>query len=107
MAKRAKPVASDPLLNEVQDVFGAYRERHKTSRVDVYRHNAASIRVRIIDPAFRGLDRVQREAKVWTLMDQLSDDARSDVSVLLLITPEEKQTSLMNLEFEDPTPSRF
>jgi stress-induced morphogen len=72
----------------------------------VYRYNSASIRIRIVDDCFNGKTRSERERLVLPLLDKLSEETQSDITVLLLLTPEEMGQSLMNLEFENPTPSR-
>jgi stress-induced morphogen len=70
-----------------------------------YQYNPASIRVRIIDEHFRGLSKPDREKLVWPLLEQLPEDIQADITILLLLTQEETEDSLMNLEFEKPTPS--
>lgn len=72
-----------------------------------YRYNPASIRVRVVDESFRGKSRPEREAMVLPLLQKLSEDVRADVTVLLLLAPDEVERSMMNLEFEEPTPSRL
>jgi hypothetical protein len=84
-----------------------YKPAHPGAQIDVYRYNSVSVRVRIIDPEFAGLSRTERDTSVWTVLDTLPDDTAQEISVLLLLTPEEKAGSLMNREFEDPTPSRL
>jgi hypothetical protein len=44
---------------------------------------------------------------VWEILDTLPEDIREEISWLVLLTPDEAKTMLMNLEFEDPTPSRL
>ena len=36
---------------------------------------------------------------------RLPDDTQADIMILLLLTPEEARGSLMNFEFERPSPS--
>jgi len=64
-----------------------------------------SVRVRIIDQDFRGKGWAAREEEIWPLFDVLSEDAVADVSMLLLLTPEEKDESLASFEFDHPTKS--
>ncbi len=80
-----------------------YGRTHPKAKIDVYRYNSASIRIRIIDPEFAGHDRVDRQERVWPLIEALPEDVRSDISVLLLITPKETKESFMNREFDDPS----
>lgn len=39
--------------------------------------------------------------------DRLDDDSLQEISVLLLLTEKEQDSSLMNFEFNDPIPSGF
>jgi stress-induced morphogen len=75
--------------------------------VDAYRYNSASIRVRIVDESFRGKSKAERERMVEPFLGTLPDKTQRDITILLLLAPEETTTSLMNLEFEHPTPSQL
>jgi hypothetical protein len=77
------------------------------SNVEAYRYNSTSIRVRVIDEAFRKLSKTKREDIVQPLLDSLPEKTQADIMILLLLTPEETDASLMNLEFEHPTPSQL
>lgn len=77
------------------------------SNVEVYRYNIASIRVRIIDVQFQGKSKSDRHELVSAYLDDLPEDIQSDITVLLLLTPEEITYSPMNVEFEYPSPSRL
>ena len=77
----------------------------KFAEVKAYRYNSASIRVRIIDGRFGGHSRPEREELILPLLEQLPEDVQSDITMLLLLTPDEMSGSLLNLEFEDPSPS--
>lgn len=61
------------------------------------------LRVRITDERFRGLSRVERENIVEPMIGQLSEAAQSAITMLVLVTPEERKTSLLSLEFDDPS----
>ena len=78
---------------------------------DAYRFNSASIRVRVIDDRFEGKSIEEREAMVLPLFKKLPKKTRDDVLLLLTLAPSEQETSssqsLMNLEFEQPLPSRL
>jgi hypothetical protein len=50
---------------------------------------------------------LERERLVLPLIRQLPEDIQADITILLLLAPEEAGKSLMNLEFENPTPSRL
>jgi len=95
--RRAK---DDPTLVEIRAVLDRDGLALPEAKVDVYRSNPASIRVRIVSPAFKGLNLVDRDELVWPrLRALLSDDARSDLSLLLLLAPDELRRSLGNREF--------
>lgn len=78
------------------------------SRV-VYRYNPAAIRVRVIDPAFVGKSYGEREALLGSPILSLPEEVERDITLLLLLTPDEaaRGTDLMNLEFDDPTGERL
>jgi hypothetical protein len=75
----------------------------------VYRYNPGAIRVRVIDDAFRGKSYSERELLIDPVLDSLPEDIRRDITLLLLLTPQEAKSSndLMNLEFDDPVGSRL
>ncbi len=79
------------------------------AQVDAYRYNRASIRVRIIDPRFEGYDIEKRDNLVEPELDKLPVDIQGDIMNLLLFYPGEVEhdlrAKLMNLEFEEPSPS--
>jgi hypothetical protein len=75
--------------------------------IKIYRYNSASIRVRVIDERFLGRSIVDRENEVLPLIRQLPEDIQAQITVLLLLAPSETAESFMNVEFEDPTPSRL
>lgn len=104
MATRSKK--SDKSVQRIlKTLVEDYGSQHPSAKVEVYRYNSASIRIRIIDPDFKGGDRVDREQAVWPIIETLPEDDREQIMVLLLITPKEKKTSLMSLEFDNPEPS--
>lgn len=81
-------------------------------KVDAYRYNSASIRVRVIDSRFEGLSAEKRESMVEPFLDQLPERTQADIMSLLTFAPSElSQTPknlrqvMLNLEFEDPSPS--
>jgi hypothetical protein len=82
-----------------------YLPKHPKAKMDVYRYNSACIRIRVMDPGFRGTDLADRDPPLWTILDSLPDETFTQISLLLLLTPKEAKTSGVNVEFEDPTPS--
>lgn len=73
-----------------------------------YRYNPASIRVRVVSERFAGMDQVARSELVYPILERnLPEDTWQDITLILLLAPDELDDSLMNLEFEKPTPSRL
>jgi stress-induced morphogen len=107
MAVNVAQGVSDAALDQIAAVLTAYQVEHDRARVDVYRQNSVSVRIRIIDPDFHGLDKSQRHAAIWQLLEQLPEEVQADISMLVLLAPNEAATSLANLEFEDPVPSKL
>jgi len=96
---------SDAYVKQILDALEQrYKPDHPKAKIDAYRYNPASIRIRIIDPDFDGLDLVERDERVWPLLRRLPEEVRADVSMLLLLTPKENKRSFGSWEFDDPTP---
>ncbi len=72
---------------------------------EVYRYSTYSIRVRLVHKCFEGKDRGDREDMVMPLLRTLPEETQADISILLLLAPNEVNRSIMNMEFEKPTPS--
>lgn len=85
------------------------RLRREFPRTDAYRYNPASLRVRVIDTRFEGLTAEQRDSLDETFLDELDPATQADIVNLLTLAPSERdgagRPSLMNLEFEAPSPS--
>lgn len=75
------------------------------ARTEAYRYNSASIRVRIVDERFNGRSIPEREAMVEPHLEKLPKDTQADITMLLLLPPEETEESVLNVEFEHPSPS--
>ncbi len=83
-------------------------------RVDAYRYNAASIRMRVIDARFEGLATEERDALVEPHLDELPPRTQADIVTLLTFAPSDREPEpqtlaqrLLNAEFENPSPSRL
>jgi hypothetical protein len=83
-------------------------------KVDAYRYNSASIRVRVIDKRFDGLPAEKRDAMVEPYLEQLPERTQADIMNLFTFAPSELQQTaqtsreyLLNTEFDDPSPSRL
>ncbi len=95
----------DPDVGEILAELESYKATHPRARIASYRQNSGSIRIRIIDPDFRKLDRAQRHDQIWEYLDRLPEDTITQITVLLLLTPGEVKASIGNLDFENPVPT--
>lgn len=81
-------------------------------KVDAYRYNSASLRVRVIDEQFESMPREERDKLVEPSIDRLPSSTQADIVTLVLLAPSElEQPSntfrefMLNMEFEQPSPS--
>ena len=76
---------------------------------DAYRYNSASIRVRVVDPKFKGVSDEQRDQLVDPVLATVPENTQRDIINLVLMYPGEVDESIQahinNAEFEHPTPS--
>ncbi|MFO0969861.1 MAG: hypothetical protein U0793_30255 [Gemmataceae bacterium] len=107
MAIKLRVKRPDAVLRQVVDALREYAENHSKAEIEAYRHNSVSIRVRILNPEFAGESRVQREEEVWAVLNKLPEETLAEVSLLLLLTPDEAKKSFASSEFDDPIPSRL
>jgi hypothetical protein len=82
------------------------------AKVEAYRYNSASIRVRVIDDRFVGKSKIERQRMVDPILETLPEDTQCDIMLCLTLTNDEindygmgNPYSLANLEFDDPSPS--
>jgi stress-induced morphogen len=98
----------DETVERVRSMLDEYERLNPGSVATLYRQNSASIRIKIIDGRFAGWSKGKRHDEVWKFIaDKLSDDEIQEISMLLLLAPDELRTSFMNAEFEDPVRSQF
>lgn len=81
-----------------------FKKKHPRAAIDVYKRDEYSIRIRIVDPVFAGKDIAERETEVWKVLEQLPEETFSNISMLVLLTPEETLKSPANAVFENPPP---
>ena len=81
-------------------------------RVDAYRYNSASLRVRVIDKRFESIPRDERDQIVEPVIEKLPPSTQSDIVSLVLLAPSEFdhpsdtfREFMLNTEFENPSPS--
>jgi stress-induced morphogen len=107
MARIDRSDKPDTQVQQVLDILTAYERAHSQAQIEGRRHNPVSIRLRIIDPDFQGTDRIEREPAIWKLLHRLPEEVLVNITMLLLLTPEESETSLASQEFDHPIPSRL
>jgi stress-induced morphogen len=105
MARKDSSATPDVQVQQILDILAEYEHAHPQAQIEGRRHSPVSIRLRIIDPDFQGLDRLDREPEIWTLLHQLPEDVLVNITMLLLLTPEEAEHSLASQEFDSPIPS--
>lgn len=107
MSVRIHHGPSDDVVDAIVAVLTPYAADHPAARIDVYRQNSVSIRVRVVDPDLADLARPDRHDELWRYLDPLPEDVQAEISMLLLLSPLEVHESFANVEFEDPLPSRL
>ena len=95
----------DQAVQQALEALAPYEAAHPAARIEARRHNPVSIRLRIIDRDFERVDKVSREEMVWTFLDTLPDDVVSDITMVILLTPDEAAQSVASFEFDNPVPS--
>lgn len=97
--------ASDAILNAVMEALREYEADHPRAEIEGFRQNSVAIRVRIIDPDFRGVSRAERHEAIWRVLEDLPEEVQSQLSTILLLAPNETAGSFANFEFDAPIPS--
>ena len=106
MAQRDRSTQPDVQVQQILDVLTEYERVHPLAQIEGRRQNPVSIRLRIIDPDFQGMDRITREPEIWKLLRKLPEEVFVNITMLLLLTPGEAEHSLASQEFDHPIPSR-
>jgi stress-induced morphogen len=97
--------ATDLVVDAVRDGLESYRRLRPQAKIDIRRQNSVAIRIRVIDPTFAGMDRIERDDEIWGVLQTLPDEVQSQITMVLLLTPEEAGESFANLDFERPLQS--
>ena len=105
MAVKIRTERPDKVLRRIARALDEYAASHPEADVELYRQNSVSVRIRVIAPEFRGRGRAEREDELWQVLDRLPEEVETEISLLLMLTPEEAKTSFANLEFDNPIPS--
>jgi hypothetical protein len=107
MAIKIRRGQSDEVIEGMIEALRAYAADHPNASIELYRQNSVSVRVRIVDPDFEGCSKSDRHKEAWKYLNSLDDEVQADLSSLILLTPQELDRSLANLEFEDPVSSNL
>jgi hypothetical protein len=94
---------SDDNLLLIKTALQAFEEQHPDARIELYRQNSIAVRIRVIDPSFARVEKSDRHEKVWEHLEKLPEEVQSDISMVVLLAPDEAKLSLANLEFENPS----
>jgi hypothetical protein len=97
----------DPALRRIVNALREYDDAHPQAEIEAYRQNSVSVRIRILNPEFAGRSRAQREEEVWAVLNKLPEETLAEISLLLLLTPDEAKNSFASSDFDDPIPSRL
>lgn len=89
---------TDAALELIMSKMRDYVRQYPEARVEVYRSDAVSIRIRVIDPSFAA---TARQDRVWTYLSTLPEDVQSEISSLTTVTPAEKNSSPSSFKFEN------
>src|SRR5215469_15916791 len=89
MARRDRSAPPDIQVQQILDALTEYERHHPQAQIEGRRHNPVSIRLRIIDPDFQAMDRIAREPEIWKLLRKVPEERFVDITMLLLLTPEE------------------
>ncbi len=95
--------SSDGLIDQIMPALDAYQADHPNARIDLYRQDSVSVRLRVVDPEFEPCSRTARHDQVWQYLDRLPEDVLAEISMLVLVAPDEH--SLANSVFEEPMPT--
>src|SRR4051794_888615 len=99
---------TDAQVEALKNALDAYETERPGAEAALYRHNPASIRLRVIDRRFEGMTKSRRHADVWDfLLARVPEDTLAEVSQVLTLAPAELKTSFANFEFEEPVPSKL
>ena len=97
------PVRRDRVLEGVRDALSQFKLAHPKAKIDCYRQSKSNIRLRVIDESYAGQLIKSRHQSLWKVLENLSLEDRNQVTLMVLLTPEETADSIVNYEFENPS----
>src|SRR4051794_9391736 len=97
----------DEYLDAVMNALAKYEAQHPRAEIEGYRQNSVSLRLRIIDPDFAGMSKTDRHDELWRVLDELPEETQSQISTILLLSPDERAVSFASSEFDHPIPSKL
>lgn len=98
----------DVVVERMAKALEEFEATHPGASASLYRQNSASIRVKIVDAGFKGMSKGQRHDRIWDYLGaKLGEDEMQEISILLLLAPDEVNSSFLNVDFEDPIPSNL
>lgn len=99
VAKKKQDARTEQIYAALKKSFPDLPPKENT----VYAYNSVSIRVRVIDERFEGKETAERERIVKRNLKGVPKDVTEDITLLLMLTPEESETpSLLFRAFDDP-----
>jgi stress-induced morphogen len=94
---------ADPAVDQLAIALATYEKSNPGAECWVSRYNPASIRIKVVDPAFHGWSKGKRHDHAYSWLNGLAEDVLAQISILLCLEPGEH--TLMDLEFHDPVRS--
>ena len=91
---------TDDAVSQTARVLSEFVKSHENAECVVYRYNPASIRVRIVDPVFHGRSKGERHD--YAIPNSAKTARRRARTNLDPSLPPAGETSLLDLEFQDP-----
>lgn len=97
----------DDQLNQVRDALQSYQDSRRNAEIPFYEQNPHSIRICIIDASFRTRPVQDREEEIWWELSDVDDATYGNVTLLVMLGPEEAKDSLLYLGFMHPLPPQL
>lgn len=101
------PKRPDETIKQIVNALKDYERGHPNATIELKRQNSVSVRIRVLDVGFKGKPRSEREDEFWEALERLPEDVVSEISMVLLLTPDEARDSFASFEFDNPIRSRL